>query len=227
MIEEICNRLNISVGSFVEFGAWDGKHLSNTFSLLKKGWRGVYIEGDKEKYRDLLETSMEFTEQITPICAWVHYEGEYTLDNLLAKTPVPIEFELLSIDVDSYDWHIWNSLQNYKPKIVIIEGKSTVLPGIWQVHEDGVTQGNSFSALLGLGNIRGYELVCHTGNLIFVRKEFLAQLNLDPIHICFPENLFNYKKHFEELRYQNRLSSRIDSIIPAKIKDIIRKIANT
>ncbi|CAN0123266.1 unnamed protein product [Heterosigma akashiwo] len=33
----------------VEFGAWDGKHLSNTWSLINEhGWSSVQIEGDPE-----------------------------------------------------------------------------------------------------------------------------------------------------------------------------------
>ena len=46
VIEEIFKRLSINKGTFVEFGAWDGKYLSNTFALLQKNWAGVYIEGD-------------------------------------------------------------------------------------------------------------------------------------------------------------------------------------
>ena len=36
----------------VEFGAWDGKHLSNTFALVERGWNAVYIEGDEIKFQD-------------------------------------------------------------------------------------------------------------------------------------------------------------------------------
>lgn len=41
----------------MEFGAWDGKHLSNTFALVEQGARAVYIEGDEGRFQDLLETA--------------------------------------------------------------------------------------------------------------------------------------------------------------------------
>ena len=40
-----------------EFGAWDGIHGSNTFNLVKNyNFNAVYIEGDKDKFKDLLIT---------------------------------------------------------------------------------------------------------------------------------------------------------------------------
>jgi hypothetical protein len=40
----------------VDVGAWDGKHLSNTYSLLHhptEKWSGLLIEADAEKFNDL------------------------------------------------------------------------------------------------------------------------------------------------------------------------------
>ena len=39
----------------VEFGAWDG-NIYNTYNLVKNGWNAIYIEGDKNKFQDLLQT---------------------------------------------------------------------------------------------------------------------------------------------------------------------------
>ena len=130
IIEELCRRLGITTGWFVEFGAWDGKHLSNTYNLLSHhAWQGVHIEGDPKKYQDLLLTRAAFPERLHTLCAMVGFEGESKLDQLLARTPLPRNFDLLSIDIDSYDWQVWHALTEYRPKIVVIEGNSELPPG--------------------------------------------------------------------------------------------------
>ena len=218
VIEEICKRLKIKNGNFVEFGAWDGKYLSNTYKLLSENWKGVYIEGEESKYQDLLKTKSEFPDQVFCICSFVTEEGGNSLDHLLSQTPLPKDFELLSIDIDSYDFHVWRGFQDYNPKIVIIEGNSMIAPGIWQIHEEGLSQGSSFTALLALGEQKGYKLVCHTGNLIFVQEQVVPELKLNPLHLEFPETLFNYKRHYKEIEYESKLTTKIRKKIPMKIK---------
>ena len=63
IILEILNRLGSqNLDNWcVEFGAWDGIHLSNTFNLVQQGWNAVYIEGDKSRYKDLIRTSKKYT----------------------------------------------------------------------------------------------------------------------------------------------------------------------
>lgn len=211
IIAKIVELLGIRHGMFVEFGAWDGKHLSNTYSLLEEGWNGVYIEGDAEKYKDLLKTQEKFPNQIRSICAYVRPEGENRLDQLLKSVGLSGPFDLLSIDIDSCDWQVWHSLQEFQPKIVVIEGNTEILPGVWQVHQEGVCQGSSFTALVELGERKGYKLVCHTGNLIFVITSLADRLGLDPIHLEFPHTLFNYARHHEELAYQLKLRESSES----------------
>lgn len=174
----------------VEFGAWDGKHLSNTFNLVTKGWNSVYIEGDSQKFNDLLETTKSYP-KIIPLLAFVesNIDAQNSLNNLLSKTPLPNDFELLSIDVDSIDLDIWESLEIYKPKIVIIEINSSVLPGILWRHTL-VTPGNSFSSTISVAKHKKYTLVCHTGNLIFIRDDLLSSLTVDDRFIKYPELLF-------------------------------------
>ena len=193
IIAEILNKLNLGDEKnswCVEFGAWDGIHLSNTFALVENGWNAVYIEGESERYQDLLKTKQKFP-KIFPIEAFVarYSDEEKSLDNILAKTNISKDFELLSIDIDSYDCDVWESLSNYEPKIVIIEINSSIPPGILRRHSKE-TQGNSFSSTLAVGMKKGYTLVCHTGNLIFVKNELIDQLEIPKRYIDYPELLF-------------------------------------
>ncbi len=181
IIEELLNRLNIKSGWVCEFGAWDGIKFSNTFNLIKSNnFKGVYIEGDKIKFNDLLKT-VSLYKNIIPINEFVSPENNLNcLDNILAKTDIPNNFDILSIDVDSYDYHIWKSLQVYKPKIVIVEINSSVMTNNeLHIHEENKYQGTGFRPMFKLGIEKGYKFVLHTGNMIFIQNELFPQLNIN------------------------------------------------
>ena len=191
ILEEIIKRIGISAnfGWCVEFGAWDGIHLSNTFNLVASGWSAVYIEGDPNKYKDLLNTA-SFHAKITPINRYVDYRlnSENCLDNILATTKISNNFDILSIDIDSYDLDVWDSLKKYIPKIIVIEINSSIKPGIFHRHTEKLS-GNSFSSTLQVGVAKDYTLVCHTGNLIFVHNTFINKLNMPEKFINEPDAL--------------------------------------
>jgi hypothetical protein len=81
IIAELLDRFGIETGGCVEFGAWDGEHLSNTYALVERGWHAVYIEGDPDRFQDLLATVGEHP-KIRLLQAFVASEGENALDNL-------------------------------------------------------------------------------------------------------------------------------------------------
>lgn len=193
IISELLNQLKLKNSGdnwCVEFGAWDGIHLSNTFALVEHGWKAVYIEADTARFQDLLKTAKRYP-NIIPIKAIVsrYPNDENTLDRLLVDTNIPIHFDLLSIDIDSFDCDVWESLENYFPKIVVIEINSSVPPGIYW-RNGPKTPGNTFSETLRVGKEKGYTLVCHTGNMIFVKDELMHQLTFPSKFIKFPELLF-------------------------------------
>lgn len=166
-----------------EFGAWDGKQYSNTFALVEKGYKAVYIEGREDYYQDLLKTC-ESHPNIHPIHAMVNYEGDNTLDAILTETNIPIDFDILSIDIDSYDYQVWRSIEKYSPKIVVIEINSSISPlDMTHIHGPG-KEGTGFGPMLELGRSKGYTLVCHTGNMIFIRSDLTPlyrDILVDPI----------------------------------------------
>ena len=208
IIEEILRRLQIKKGWFVEVGAWDGKHYSNTFHLLEQGWKGIDIESDQERFNGLKETAKDFPDLYIQQ-RFVSIEGGDMLDNILKDYPIPKDFELLSIDVDSNDYEQWSVIKKYKPKIVIIEINSRIKPGVICIPKTKT----SFTSMLKLGKEKGYNVVCHTGNMIFVRDDLIHKLNLPQEELENPNGLFNnryttsiYKiKRFLWLLFKGRL----------------------
>ncbi len=225
VIEEINKRLDLDTKSdskwCVEFGAWDGIYLSNTFKLVKEGWNCIYIEGDKEKYKDLEKTKSNYP-KIVSINKFVSKERKSlnSLDNILSKTKIPRDFEILSIDIDSFDLEVWESFNLYMPKIVIIEINSSYPPGIIKWHSNSYknSNGNSFSATLGVASNKGYKLVCHTGNMIFVREDLIYKLELDEKYINYPEFLYDDLWYsLEKQPYIFRLFRRLNAFFKVKI----------
>jgi len=238
VIAEIFKRISLNSSDeywCVEFGAWDGVHLSNTFALVERGWNAVYIEGESDRYRDLIATAKKFP-KITPIESFVapHGSDHNSLDKLLGQTKIPKDFELLSIDIDSYDCDVWESLENYMPKVVVIEINSSVPPGIFWRHGEK-TLGNSFSSTLKVGHNKGYTLVCHTGNLIFVRNDLVGDLDFPQRYLDYPELLFIndwlsdalFLPPIETSLFKPPMNDSISSmrqIVPMPLKAFIRKV---
>ena len=184
------NKLNV-----VEFGAWDGMHLSNTFYFVKKyDANAIYIEKDKKKFLDLLVTAKKYP-KIKPINCKIspNTKSKHYLENIIKKYyKKKSDIDILSIDIDSYDLSIWKSLKNFTPKIVVIEinsemgkyNKITYSP-------KNKLNGNSFASTVELGCKKGYVLVSHIGNCIFIRKEFLKKINLHKKFLRDPKLLYN------------------------------------
>ncbi|SRR5258708_5738087 len=191
VVTELVRRLGLRDGVAVEFGAWDGKHLSNTFNLIKHyNWGAVYIEGDERKFQELIKTSEEYP-TIHPVMHFLRPESG-DLDRILTEAKIKNDYEVLSIDVDSCDYQIWQTHTAFKPKIVIIEINSSIPPDVEQIHDfSNARQGSSFLSTLRLGREKGYTLVLHTGNMIFVRDDLLPTVGLSKREIDNPAFLYD------------------------------------
>lgn len=192
VLAEILRRLQISNGWFCEFGAWDGKYLSNTYLLLEQGWSGVMIEGDPTKFQDLEVTAANFANRLYPICRFVSPEdGPDSLDSILSSTPIPVEFDVLSIDVDGLDYFIWEGFRKFNPKVVIIEVNSHYPPEEEHL-ERGANAHSSFASMAILGRRKGYIPVLHTGNVFFVRSDLAANIAADQVALNDWTNQFQF-----------------------------------
>ena len=166
----------------VEFGAWDGRHMSNTCHLAEEhDYHVVFIEGNPAKV-EVLKKNYADNPKIHPLCRFVGWEGEQKLDHILGETPIPKNFDLLSIDIDGNDWHVWKAVEEYRPKLVIIEFNPTMATELDYVQPPVFeTQvGCSLKALEKLGKAKGYELICVTPwNAIFVDAPYFPAFKIE------------------------------------------------
>lgn len=164
-------------GFCVEFGASDGLYMSNTANLIRNhGWRGVLIEGAPNKFAALQQNYPAAKWNVRNLPHVIGLEGEYTLDRILAREAplTPKEFELLSIDIDGCDYHVWEGIKDYRPKVVVVEFNPTIPAEVEFVQPRDLTlfQGSSLLALTRLAASKGYALVaCTDTNAIFIRPE--------------------------------------------------------
>lgn len=158
----------------VEFGAWDGLFGSNTRHLIEAhGYSAVLIESDRRRYR-ALRRNCPSGAGVIALNRRVGLAGRERLDRILAATPVPRDFDFLSIDIDGNDYHVWKSLAGFRPKAVAVEFNPTVPTHLRFVQrpDPAVRQGASLLSLVELGREKGYELVSVLScTAFFVRAE--------------------------------------------------------
>jgi Methyltransferase FkbM domain len=183
IIEKLLELIGATNEWVVEIGAWDGKHLSNSWNLInRKSWHGVLVEGSAQRCA-LLQKTYAALPHVTVRNAYVGFDAATptSIDRILAETAIPRDFDVLSIDIDGNDYHVWQTLTDYRPRVVIIEYNPTAPNDVVFVQDadETLNQGCSLAALIGLGKRKGYELVCATVcNGIFVRAEDFPKVGI-------------------------------------------------
>lgn len=207
IIHEIFCRIETTTKFFVEFGVDIGLE-SNCHSLLLQGWSGLWIEGRQGAYEQILR---RFAPAIRD--GRLNVLNEYvSVGNInpILDQYVPDELDLLSIDVDGNDWHIWNAIEVVNPRVVIIEYNGKLPPEIdwrmpyneYHVWDGTDRQGASLKSLENLGRKKGYELVgtniCGI-NAFFVRGDLVKDKFATPYTA---ENFYNPAR-MNMLRFAN------------------------
>jgi hypothetical protein len=165
----------------VDLGALNGVHGSNVWHLIKeKGWSAVLIEAD-QTYFEKLQKEYSGVDRAYCINAFVSFAGEQSLDTIFARTPLPKNFDLFSLDIDGNEYHLWDSLVQYQPRVMVVEFNPTIPNDVTFIQPRDMTvfQGSSLRALVDLGKRKGYELVATSeANAFFVLSELFSQFGI-------------------------------------------------
>lgn len=186
ILQEIFRRIHVTNRQFVEFGTGDGSQ-NNTVFLLCNGWTGLWIDGnsgDQESQRRLFPQKIA-SGQLVSICRFLTIDN---INHVIESAGINGEIDLLSIDVDGNDYHLWKAIKVINPRAVVMEYNAYAAPPLEWVMPydasycwDGSSQrfGASLKSLELLGADLGYQLVgCNlTGlNAFFVRKDLTRDL---------------------------------------------------
>jgi FkbM family methyltransferase len=76
----ILKYLGDSTGTFLDIGAYDGITFSNTYELVKRGWKGVMVEASPRTFIKLQDNVKEFKNNLTLVNACIVTDGEKLVD---------------------------------------------------------------------------------------------------------------------------------------------------
>lgn len=154
---------------FVDLGAWDGEHLSNTKFFALKGWRGLLVDG-----KDFPGV----------------YRSFITKENILETlqvNKVPAEFDLLSLDIDGNDyWILDEVLGKHKPRVIISEynaehpvneSKTIAYDPSFAFDNYSDYYGYTYAAGKKLAEKHGYTIIWQNShlNLFYLRNDLVTE----------------------------------------------------
>lgn len=202
MIAEIFNRIGTTNRRFVEFGVGDGLE-NNTLALLYQGWSGLWIDGSDDFCRSIKSAYGKAiaSGQLTLINSFITRDN---IDGLIAGGIEAGEIDLLSVDIDGNDAHVYDAIKCISPRVIIFEYNAKFGPEIdycmaydaehiWRKSDRFGASLKHFETLL---DGKGYRLVgCNLvgTNAFFVRDDLIGDKF---------EGAFTAAAQFEPARYE-------------------------
>jgi hypothetical protein len=162
VLAEVLRRIGVRERTFVEFGVETGSE-GNCVALADiGGWNGLFIEADPDAHHHLHQ-KYRWSDAVRTLHAAVTPQS---VQDLFVRGGVPEQLDVLSIDIDGGDYWVWQAIEAYRPRVVVIEYNSALDPAqrLVQPADHAAWDGTDFfgaslGALVELAGRKGYRLV--------------------------------------------------------------------
>lgn len=190
ILMQLFSRIGATSRTFLEFGCGTGLECNSANLALGFGWSGLLLDGNDlhiVKARTFFDDHLgAYADRVGTRAAFVTPDN---INDLLDEvTPDGAELDLLSIDVDSIDYWIWDAIDDsrHRPRVVIAEYNASFGPtrsvtvadkngfDPFDKHPSGFYHGISLAAAHKIGTARGYQLIGVDSagvNAFFVRRD--------------------------------------------------------
>lgn len=218
ILQGLTERIGLSKGYFVEFGAWDGKKYSNCAYLYEKGWKGCFIEANPARFKTLLANYPD--DKVLKLNMFIEESGPNSLDSVMVSHGIT-DVDVLSIDIDSDDLAIWESVTQCLPEILVIEYNPTIPFDTRYKNARGKNHGNAALSILESSEAKGYSLIDGTStNLIFLRKKTINRIGLLPKNLQELKDQLNLSRYF--FGYDGTLLQEKSKLLDVGITELFR-----
>ncbi len=207
MLMEVFRRIGIAHRTFFEFGVGNGRQ-NITLHALLNGWKGWWIEINPPKVKYIRQYFAKAIAQGQLIVDDTPIDAE-NINTVCQQLGIPAEIDLLSIDIDGNDYHVFKALTEVQARVVVLEYNPLYPPPMNLVgaydknysYSGDSYIGASLAPLTKLAEAKGYQLVgtSISGiNAIFVRRDLAGDKFASP---ATPEHLYNPPRY--QLSYLN------------------------
>ena len=172
VVDAIFERIGIKNKCCLEVGAADGILFSNTRRLVEAGWDAILVEKDPDQYKKLADNCEKYPNvEILNRSVSADPRTGVNLDEVLDSFSAPEDIDLVCIDIDGQDWHVWNQMIDYRPRVIMIEYNPAMTTGDWVPSIDGGGQAG-IDAIMKLAVSKGYHSIMASAvNAICIRDE--------------------------------------------------------
>jgi hypothetical protein len=221
---ELTKNLDITSGYYVDIGASDGWSSSATFPFAKNNnFSGLSIELDDKKFKKMQFVYNKFENASIS-------KSKVTPDNVkevLDKFDVPQNFDILNLDIDSYDLFVIKKLlKSYRPKIISMEINEKIPPPIYftvTYDENYFWKGDHFfgcSLQAAYEELIKFDYKLYTvmyNNAIFIPKEINLNFKNLTVEEFYKDGYVNKPDRKEKFSY----NSDVDVLLDMKQEDAV------